>query len=114
MAWPLGRWPDAWRCSLHGAGLSLPGILDFVVDGARKRLEAMRQAGLHRRLATAEDALADALTAMKQAEGAFDTASDTASDRFDAAERALDDAREDRASRGGTGTRPGKRTSGPM
>jgi hypothetical protein len=47
---------------------------------------------------------------MKQAEGAFDTASD----RFDAAERALDDAREDRASRGGTGTRPGKRTSGPV
>jgi hypothetical protein len=50
-------------------------------------------AGLRRRLAAAEDALADALAARKQAEEAFDAASD----RFDAAGRALDAAREDRA-----------------
>jgi hypothetical protein len=53
---------------------------------------------------------ADALAAMKSAEGAFDAARD----RFDAAERALDAAREERAPRpGGTGMRPGKRLSGP-
>lgn len=50
-------------------------------------------AGLRRGLGAAEDALADALAAMKRAEEAFDAASD----RFDAAERALDDPREDRA-----------------
>lgn len=56
----------------------------------------MRQlAGLRRGLATAQDALANALTAMKRAEGAFGTLSD----RFDAAERTHDDAREDRARR---------------
>ena len=94
MAWPLGRCPDGWQRSLHGAGLSLPGILDCVVDGARERREAMRHlAGLHRRRAAAEDALADALAAMKRTGEAFDAASD----RFDAAERAPDDAREDRA-----------------
>lgn len=42
---------------------------------------------------------------MKQAEGT----SDAASDRFDAVERALDQAREDRAQPG----RTGRRTSGP-
>jgi hypothetical protein len=46
----------------------------------------MRQlAELCRRLSTAEDALADALSAMKRAGEAFDAASD----RFNAAERAL-------------------------
>jgi hypothetical protein len=50
-------------------------------------------AELRRRLAAAEDALADAGAVMKRAEGAFDAASD----RFGAAERALDEAREERA-----------------
>jgi chromosome segregation ATPase len=76
------------------AGLILAGILDCVTNEARERREAIRLlADLRRRLAAAEDALTDALAAMKQAEGVFDTASD----RFDAAERALDTAREDRA-----------------
>jgi len=66
----------------------------WVADGAPGRREAVRQlADLRRRLAAAEDAVTDALAAMKQAEGAFDAASD----RFDAAERALDAAREQRA-----------------
>lgn len=65
-----------------------------MVSEARERREAIRQlAGLRRRQAAAEDALADALAAMKQAEGAFDAAED----RFGAAERALDAAREERA-----------------
>jgi hypothetical protein len=43
-----------------------------VADGARERRAAIRQlAGLRRRQAAAEDALTDALAAMKQAEGAF-------------------------------------------
>jgi hypothetical protein len=47
-----------------------------VADGPRERREAIRQlAGMRRRLAAAEDALTDALAAMKQAEGAFDAAS---------------------------------------
>jgi hypothetical protein len=58
-----------------------------VAGGARARPEAIRQlAELRRRLAAAEDALIDALAAMKQAEGA----SDAAEDRFAAAERALE------------------------
>lgn len=65
-----------------------------MADGARERREAIRQlAELRRRHAAAQDALTDALAAMKQADGAYDAASD----RFDAAERALDAAREDRA-----------------
>jgi hypothetical protein len=68
-------------------------MLDYAVNGARERREAIRQlAELRRRLA-AEETPADALAAMKSAEGAFDTAND----RFDAAERALDEAREERA-----------------
>jgi hypothetical protein len=56
-----------------------------VADGARERREAIRQlAELRRRQAAAEDALTDALAAMKSAEGAFDAAED----RFGAAERA--------------------------
>jgi chromosome segregation ATPase len=50
-------------------------------------------AGLRRRLAAADDALADALATMKRAEEEFDAAND----RFTAAESALDAAREDRA-----------------
>ena len=58
------------------------------------RREAIRQLGdLRRRLTAAEDALADALAAMKQAEGAFGDAIDS----FDAAEWALGAAREERA-----------------
>jgi chromosome segregation ATPase len=65
-----------------------------VAEGAGERREAIRQlAGLRRRQAAAEQALTDALAAMKQAEGAFDAARD----RFGAAERALDAAREDPA-----------------
>jgi chromosome segregation ATPase len=65
-----------------------------VAIGSRGRQEAIRQFdGLRRRRDTAEDGLADALAEMKQAEGAFDAASD----RFNAAERALDAAREERA-----------------
>jgi uncharacterized protein (DUF3084 family) len=48
---------------------------------------------LRRRLAAAEDALADALAGMKRAEEAFDAASD----RFGAAESALDAGRAERA-----------------
>jgi hypothetical protein len=82
----------------------------WVADGARGRREAVRQlADLRRRLAAAEDAVTDALAAMKQAEGVFDAASD----RFDAAERAIDAARGQRAQPGGTGMRPGRPTSGP-
>jgi hypothetical protein len=66
----------------------------WVADGARGRREVVRQlADLRRRLAAAEDAVTDALAAMKQAEGAFDAASD----RFGAAERALEAVREQRA-----------------
>jgi len=54
---------------------------------------AQWRVGLRRGLGAAEDALADALAAMKSAEGAFDAASD----RFDAAERALDAACEQRS-----------------
>jgi hypothetical protein len=44
-----------------------------VADGARERCEAARNlSGLRRRLAVAEDLLADALAAMKRAEEAFD------------------------------------------
>jgi uncharacterized protein (DUF3084 family) len=65
-----------------------------VVDSARARREAIRQLDdLGRRLAAAEDALADDLAAMKCAETAFDAASD----RFEEAERALDEARTQRA-----------------
>jgi len=46
---------------------------------------------------------------MKQAEGAFDAASD----RFDAAERALDAARDSVLRPGRTGTSRGRLTSGP-
>ena len=64
-------------CSLHGAGLDVPGILDGVVDGARERREAIRQlASLRRRLAAAEDALSEAQAATKQAETAYDAAND--------------------------------------
>ena len=76
--------------------MPVPATCDdpWVADSAQERREAIRQlADLRRRQAVAEDALADALAAMKQAEGAFDAASD----RFDAAERALDAAREERA-----------------
>ncbi len=46
-----------------------------VADGTRERREAIRGlAGLRRRQAAAEDALTDALAAMKSAEGAFDAA----------------------------------------
>jgi len=42
----------------HGTGLSLPGILDCVVSGARGRREAIRQlADLRRRLKAAEGVL---------------------------------------------------------
>jgi len=65
-----------------------------VADGARERREAIRLlADLRRRLARAEDALAETHAASKRAEEAFDAASD----RFDTAERALDAAREERA-----------------
>ncbi len=47
----------------------------FVEYGARQRREAIRQlAELRRRLAAAEDALADALASMKRAEATFDAA----------------------------------------
>jgi hypothetical protein len=46
-----------------------------VVEGARGRRKAIRQLDkLRRRLAAAEDALAEALAAMKRAEEAFDAA----------------------------------------
>ena len=65
-----------------------------MADGARERREAIRLlADLRRRLARAEDALAETHAASKRAEEAFDAASD----RFDTAERALDAAREERA-----------------
>ena len=61
-----------------------------VAERARERREAIRQlADMRRRLAAAEDALADALAAMTRAE----EGRDAASDRFDAAERVVDDAR---------------------
>jgi len=75
------------------------------------RREAIRQLDdLRRRLAVAEDALADALAAMKRAEEAFDAASD----RFDAARRApsMWTARHE-PRHGRSATRPGKRMSGP-
>jgi hypothetical protein len=54
-----------------------------VADGARERREAIRLLAdlRRRRLATAQDALAEAHAASKRAEEAFDAASD----RFDAA-----------------------------
>jgi hypothetical protein len=88
-----------------------------VADGARQRPEAMRQPGeLRRRLATAEEALAHALAAMKQAGEAFDAAigRNAARDRFDAAKNAIDTA--GAAPAGGRKERPtpGRRTSGPV
>ena len=64
----------------------------------------MRQlADLRRKLGAAEDALAEAHAASKRAEEAFD-----------AAERVLDAAREDRAQEPGAATPPGRRMSGPV
>jgi hypothetical protein len=74
--------------------LSLPGILGYMVYGARGRREAIQQlASARRKLAEAEATLEDAQAARKQAEEAHDAASD----HFDAAEAALDAAREERA-----------------
>jgi hypothetical protein len=75
----------------------------WVAGGARERREAIRQlADLRRRLAVTEDALADALAAMKGAETEYDAASD----RFTEAEPALAAAREQRAG-------PGRAVRGP-
>jgi exonuclease VII small subunit len=80
----------------------------FMVSGARGRRETIRQlADLRRRLAVAEDALADSVAAMKRAEEAYDTASD----HFDAAERVLDAAREKRAWRAASATPRARHTS---
>jgi predicted nucleic acid-binding Zn-ribbon protein len=66
----------------------------FMVDWARARREVIRkQAELRRRLTAAERALDDAQAQVRQAEAAFDAASD----RFVAAESALDVARAERA-----------------
>ncbi len=65
-----------------------------MADTARARREAIRQLDdLRRRLAAAEDALAEARATTKRAEIEFDAASD----RFTEAENALDAARAERA-----------------
>jgi predicted nucleic acid-binding Zn-ribbon protein len=81
-----------------------------VADTARARREAIRQLDdLRRRLAAAEDALAEARATTKRAEIEFDAASD----RFTEAENALDAARAERAPgasstvRGPAGSRAG-------
>jgi hypothetical protein len=81
-----------------------------VADGARGRREAIQQlADLRRRLAAAEDALTDALAAMKQAEWAFDAASDRSMRPSVPSMRPANSA----PPRGGTGMRPGRHTSVP-
>jgi hypothetical protein len=65
----------------HGRPTPLTSLATWddrgVVDSARARREAIRQLDdLRRRLAAAEDALADDLTVMKRAETAFDAAND--------------------------------------
>jgi exonuclease VII small subunit len=59
-------------------------------------------------LEAAEDALTDALAAMKRAETAYDAAND----RFAEAEQALDTAREQRAQARQARTQPGRLTNG--
>src|SRR5690242_14510182 len=85
------RAPGVWRVEPRPACLAVSVCDDRgVVDGARGGRAAMRQlADLRRRLVVAEDALADALAAMKRAEEAFGAAND----RFAAAESALEGAR---------------------
>jgi hypothetical protein len=81
-----------------------------MADRARGRGEAMRQlADLRRRLAAAEDALADALATMKRAEEEFDAAND----RFTAAESAWTRRVRTAPRRGGHGMPPGKPTARP-